>query len=451
LGWASNSNTPRRVLQRASSSYQTKRKILNRAPRRSSMPSMYRPEEEQHEHSTMIVPGSGSANNNDRFSIDGVGSDFLKNNTELIDSFYPVENGYRYESTEIKNLDGIELECEPIEIGYNSKQNNDYGYQDTQKSTTRLKDNNVYGYENTKTNNISNNQYGFESVETKSVQTVDETNSLFNYTDENIVVCNNMFQGRCRKVNRRSSLPSMHVAQTSLAEKRFDNDVGNGDNCGDNSNNVNEDLVADDSIFQQGNKRRRGSLPPMHLPSAEELPAMPIPQDNNNNTSMEAPSQADLPSKGQSNLGNQMARLDLSDCVLKPLSIDEAPQSPCKSIDDDGEEDDDDVDYNSCDSSPSNLDTPSKPTCKTPTYQQTKERLQNLMEKSADSQKALQDWDAKLGLPKSHSQTMVNTSRSRQQLLENRILPKWNGAPLISNDNKSPASRQNWYRHERKN
>lgn len=59
-------------------------------------------------------------------------------------------------------------------------------------------------------------------------------------------------------------------------------------------------------------------------------------------------------------------------------------------------------------------------------------RLQALMERTQMSQKRLQKWDRKNGLPKSHSQTMVNSSRSRKQLQKGVILKKWNGDPLIS-------------------
>lgn len=53
------------------------------------------------------------------------------------------------------------------------------------------------------------------------------------------------------------------------------------------------------------------------------------------------------------------------------------------------------------------------------------------MEKSAQTMKALQEWDRKKGLPKSHCQTMVNTSRSREQLQSGLVLQKWNGVPLL--------------------
>jgi hypothetical protein len=63
-------------------------------------------------------------------------------------------------------------------------------------------------------------------------------------------------------------------------------------------------------------------------------------------------------------------------------------------------------------------------------------RLKALMERTQYSQKKLQRWDKKNGLPKSHSQTMVNSGRSRKQLQEGVVLKKWNGVPLI-NDKKS--------------
>lgn len=60
------------------------------------------------------------------------------------------------------------------------------------------------------------------------------------------------------------------------------------------------------------------------------------------------------------------------------------------------------------------------------------ERLKLLMERTQMSQMLLQKWDKDNGLPKSHSQTMVNSSRSRKQLQKGVILKKWNGAPLIT-------------------
>ena len=46
-------------------------------------------------------------------------------------------------------------------------------------------------------------------------------------------------------------------------------------------------------------------------------------------------------------------------------------------------------------------------------------------------------WDRKLGLPKSHSSTMINSGRSRMQLQRGVILKKWTGDPLISSEKKS--------------
>jgi len=54
------------------------------------------------------------------------------------------------------------------------------------------------------------------------------------------------------------------------------------------------------------------------------------------------------------------------------------------------------------------------------------------MEQSRQSLKQLQDWDRRLGLPKSSAHTCVKTERSRKQLLEGKILKKWDGTPLIS-------------------
>jgi hypothetical protein len=61
-------------------------------------------------------------------------------------------------------------------------------------------------------------------------------------------------------------------------------------------------------------------------------------------------------------------------------------------------------------------------------------RLRGLMKKSISSQELLQEWDMKRGLPKCHSWTMMHTSRSRRQIMEGRVLPKWNGKPLIGDD-----------------
>jgi hypothetical protein len=50
---------------------------------------------------------------------------------------------------------------------------------------------------------------------------------------------------------------------------------------------------------------------------------------------------------------------------------------------------------------------------------------------STETTRALQEWDRENGLPKSHSPTMVNSSRSREQLQSVMILQKWNGVPLL--------------------
>jgi hypothetical protein len=78
------------------------------------------------------------------------------------------------------------------------------------------------------------------------------------------------------------------------------------------------------------------------------------------------------------------------------------------------------------------------------------QRLQDLMSRSVNTQKSLQKWDKDNGLPKSHSQTMVNTSRSRKQLLTGVILPKWDGTPLISEETElgKPKARSKVYKKE---
>jgi len=59
-------------------------------------------------------------------------------------------------------------------------------------------------------------------------------------------------------------------------------------------------------------------------------------------------------------------------------------------------------------------------------------RLDHLMFQSELTQSALQYFDKRRGLPKSHCPSMVNSSRSRKQLLEGKIIKKWNGCPLLS-------------------
>eukprot|EP00542_Grammatophora_oceanica_P021565 CAMPEP_0194051856 /NCGR_PEP_ID=MMETSP0009_2-20130614/42717_1 /TAXON_ID=210454 /ORGANISM="Grammatophora oceanica, Strain CCMP 410" /LENGTH=415 /DNA_ID=CAMNT_0038699149 /DNA_START=18 /DNA_END=1265 /DNA_ORIENTATION=- len=61
-------------------------------------------------------------------------------------------------------------------------------------------------------------------------------------------------------------------------------------------------------------------------------------------------------------------------------------------------------------------------------------RLDQLMFKSEMTQAALQYYDKRRGLPRSHCQTMVNSSRSRKQLLEGKIIKKWNGRPLLGDE-----------------
>ena len=58
-------------------------------------------------------------------------------------------------------------------------------------------------------------------------------------------------------------------------------------------------------------------------------------------------------------------------------------------------------------------------------------KLQWAMHQSSFTMSSLQEWDKANGLPKSHCQTMVNSSRSREQLQSGLVLQKWDGKPLL--------------------
>ena len=60
------------------------------------------------------------------------------------------------------------------------------------------------------------------------------------------------------------------------------------------------------------------------------------------------------------------------------------------------------------------------------------DKLRELMSKSNDSMKNLEAYDRRQGLRRCDAQNMVKTARSRKQLLENKILSKWDGSPLIA-------------------
>lgn len=68
--------------------------------------------------------------------------------------------------------------------------------------------------------------------------------------------------------------------------------------------------------------------------------------------------------------------------------------------------------------------------------------LQSVSQQSNCNSLQPQRWDKKNGLPKSHSQTMVNSSRSRRQLQKGVILKKWNGDPLITESEKEAAAKK---------
>ena len=60
------------------------------------------------------------------------------------------------------------------------------------------------------------------------------------------------------------------------------------------------------------------------------------------------------------------------------------------------------------------------------------DKLRELMAKSNDSMKNLEEFDRRQGLRRCDAQNMVKTARSRKQLLDNKILSKWDGSPLIA-------------------
>lgn len=67
-------------------------------------------------------------------------------------------------------------------------------------------------------------------------------------------------------------------------------------------------------------------------------------------------------------------------------------------------------------------------------------RLRQFMIESSNTHEALQQWDRSRGLPASHSRTMVNSARSRKQLLDGVLLRKWNGTPLVPTQEEEEAS-----------
>ena len=77
-------------------------------------------------------------------------------------------------------------------------------------------------------------------------------------------------------------------------------------------------------------------------------------------------------------------------------------------------------------------------------------KLNQLMAKSQQSLKQLQDYDKSQGLPASHSQTMVNSSRSRRQLLEGKIMKKWDGTPMLEFDEQGRVINQEKKRRGKK-
>ena len=59
-------------------------------------------------------------------------------------------------------------------------------------------------------------------------------------------------------------------------------------------------------------------------------------------------------------------------------------------------------------------------------------KLEASMQRTIATQKLLQEWDRANGLPKSHSQTMVNSSRSRKQLTDGKFHYKSKSAHVLT-------------------
>eukprot|EP00547_Thalassionema_nitzschioides_P005185 CAMPEP_0194218142 /NCGR_PEP_ID=MMETSP0156-20130528/23101_1 /TAXON_ID=33649 /ORGANISM="Thalassionema nitzschioides, Strain L26-B" /LENGTH=432 /DNA_ID=CAMNT_0038947393 /DNA_START=11 /DNA_END=1309 /DNA_ORIENTATION=+ len=171
---------------------------------------------------------------------------------------------------------------------------------------------------------------------------------------------------------RRSSLPGMHLS-SPVPEMNVCNESG---------------FIGNDSrAFGVGRAQRRGSTGSYYRPVHD---SMCNHSERSNVTSLH-----------ESNFTPAQAQgFEMSECDRSTSSL---------VIPEEGEMNDDEVDPNP-----------------------TMEKLRSLMKGSAKTQKSLQQWDKDNGLPKSHSQTMVNTSRSRKQLQDGVILPKWDGSPLIS-------------------
>lgn len=77
-------------------------------------------------------------------------------------------------------------------------------------------------------------------------------------------------------------------------------------------------------------------------------------------------------------------------------------------------------------------------------------KLNQLMAKSQQSLQQLQQYDKSRGLPASHSQTMVKSSRSRRQLLEGKIMKKWDGTPMLEFDEQGRVIQQEKKRRSKK-
>jgi hypothetical protein len=151
----------------------------------------------------------------------------------------------------------------------------------------------------------------------------------------------------------------------------------------------------------------------------------PLPDDQRDTTSMEQkrantttlPIRDDEPSPPENHTPFASA-IDTA-APMETIMNDAEREAKMPSMPSTVDQDDDDDDHHSCGSDRQGV------------LQYHSRRLRQFMVESSGTHDALQNWDRVRGLPASHSRTMVNSARSRRQLLEGVLLRKWNGKTLV--------------------
>ena len=253
------------------------------------------------------------------------------------------------------------------------------------------------------------------------------------------------YPGKRRKAQRRGSMPTMHIGEyssnyethsvspdldpfepTPIKEPPHHQDNKILQNELDSQQQQPLDKDDEDAYSIQPEKRRRaqrrGSMPTMHLHySIQEKTS----HSDINREHEESPflSSSNIP---EGHIRGRMPRRGSTGSFYSAFTSVGFGQPPCDIPVDHTTQDDGGLHFECQTSTPSS----------TPAFDPNTMmlRLQSTMQASQATQKALQTWDKKNGLPKSHSQTMVNSSRSRQQLQSGAILPKWDGTPLINDE-----------------